>query len=73
MFNSKPNKMKSQEIFNQFKELKSKMQKDALKNDNLTLFNELSDLTLLMIDLKTEYFKEGLNKGIEIVKKSYNL
>lgn len=70
---TKTNKMKSKEIFNQFKELKSKMQEDALNNNNLALFTELSKLTTIFLNYGNEKRKEGLDKGIEIVKKSYNL
>ena len=66
------NRIESQN-FKQFTELKRKMQDNALNNDNLNLFSELSELTTFFLNYGNEKYNEGLDKGVEIVKTSYNL
>ena len=65
--------MITEEIFNQFKELKSKIQTEALNNNDLSLFTQLSQISDLFLDYGCEKYKEGLDSGIKIVKESYKL
>lgn len=69
---SKQKEIKSTEIFNQFKELKGKMQTKALLNDDMELFTNLSTIGELFLSYGCEYAKEGLDRGIEITKEVYN-
>jgi hypothetical protein len=69
---SKQKEIKSTEIFNQFKELKGKMQDKALSKHDMELFKNLSAIGDLFLSYGFEYAKEGLNKGIEITKEIYN-
>ena len=52
----------------QFNELASKMQDDALKQDNVNLFVEISKLRSLMFDIKIEQYSKGVDMVIEIHK-----
>ena len=64
---------KSKKIFNQFSDLKSKIQKEALKNNDFNLFNQLSEISNLFLDYGCEKYGEALNRGAEIVKEAYKI
>ena len=54
----------------QFNELATEMQKDALKNHNTELFQQISTLRGLMYDIKTEQYTAGADMVKNIVFKN---
>jgi hypothetical protein len=55
----------------QFLELSTKIQNEALKVNNYDLFVQISELNGIMFDITTVYFSKGIDKAQEIIKK-YN-
>ena len=54
----------------QFNELASKMQDEALKENDLNLFLDISKLRGLMYDIKIEQYSKGVDMVLEAYKKN---